>query len=327
MLRMISLFICWCSLSSALYGQQTLSSKEMVAITPVLSRSIDLPAHAQKTLGNKLSQIATQNGFGSVSGEFVLTANTLVVDKQMTATAPVRFVVELEVSLYVLNVLEGTVIDEMSVVVKGIDTQDHKAIIQAINQIKPKSSEIRRFMEECRVKLIEYYNTRIPTLLAKANSLAERFQYEEALMVLSAIPEMVDQYPTVADQMVAICTKMLDREATIAIQEAKSKIAQKDYEAALDALAAVDPASTKSKEAFDLIESIKKSIDEKEAAEMAEKLQRYEDSKEAALRAYDDKVALEKMRIEAARKVGVETAKTQASVSEGVNKWFLGKFR
>lgn len=299
----------------------------MVAITPMISDALDLPDHAKKILGNKLSQIATQNGFGSISGEFVLTANTVVLDKQMTATAPVRFIVELEVSLYVINVIEGTILDETSVVVKGIDAQDHKAIIQAINQIKPKSPEIRRFMEESRVKLIEYYNTRIPTLLAKANSLAERYQYGEALMVLSAIPEIVDQYPAVADQMTVIYTKMLDREATEAIQLAKSKIALKEYEEALEALLLVDPASNKSKEAFDLIESIKKTIDEKERAEMAEKLQRYEDEKEAALRAYDDNIALEKMRIEAAQQVGVENAKNDSSVMSGLNKWFLGKFR
>lgn len=326
MLKCIFAFILLCTLSINVYSQQ-LSSQEMVAITPMISDALELPDNAKKSLANKLTQMAVQNGFGSISGEFVLTANTVILNKQVTATAPPKYVVDLETSFFIVNVLEGTIVGETSVTTQGLDGQEHKAIIQAINQIKPKSPAIRKFMEESRAKIIEYYNTRIPALISKATSLADRHQYKEALTVLAAIPESVDQYSAVAEQMTSIYIKMLDRDATETIQKAKSKIALKDYEAALDELVKVDPSSSKSKEAYALIESIKKSIDEKEKAEMEERMQRYEDSKEAALRAYDDKVMLEKMRIESAQKVGVENAKNQSSVKTGLNDWFMGKFK
>ena len=68
----------------------------------MLSDKADLPSAAKSLLAQKLGQIATQNGFGSVSGQIVLTANAVTVDKTATATAPVQLVVKMDVTLYVI---------------------------------------------------------------------------------------------------------------------------------------------------------------------------------------------------------------------------------
>lgn len=327
----VILMLVSCSVS---FGQQQLSSKEMIGLTPVVPQAMNLSPEVKKVLGQKLLQMVTQNGFGSFSGQFVLTANVVVVDKQVTSTVPAQFVVSLEVSCYLLNVAEMVIVDETSFAVKGIDKLENKAMIQAVNQIAPKSPNVRNFMAQCRTKIVDYYATRIPALLAKAKSLSERDEYEEALAVLSAIPESVDEYPAIAEQMVVLYTKVLDKNAATAIQSAKGKIALRDYEGAIGDLIYVDPSSTHFASATKMINSIKQTIDAEEQAALEQQMKMYEAEMDARQKAHDDAVSLEKQRIDAAKQIGTAQAQ-QSSTASGkgedldtrVGKWFLGKFK
>lgn len=327
------LIICCCILNAS--GQKVLSSKEMVAITPAVASSLDLPEYAKKALYQKLIQIVTQNGFGSTSGDLILTANVLVTDKQMTGTVPAQFIVDLEVSLYLLNIGEEVVLDETSIALKGIDNIENRAMAQAINNLNPRSPVVRNFMNQCRAKVIDYYTTRIPALLAKAKSLADRANYEEALAVLAVVPESVDEYPAIAEQMVNIYLKKVDKDAAALLQEAKAQITVKDYTQALNALLAIDPSSSRFSEVGKMIDKIKQTIDAEERAAMEAQFAQYEAEKEAQQRAHDDAVMLEKLRIEAAKKAGTtysngSASSTSSNVNEALNKrlskWLLGKF-
>lgn len=311
------------SFNSILSAQNTFSSKDMIGITPMLSSYLNLPSDAVRSLELKLTQIATQNGFGSYSGQFVLTSNVVLINKEATATAPIQNMVELEVSFFVVNVMENVIVDEMSYTVKGIDRLENKAFIRAINEIKPKNAQVRLFMNNVREQIITYYNTRIPALLAKAKGLSDRTEYDEALAVLASIPESVDQYPMVADQMVAIYQKKIDREANSLLIEAKGYMTVGDYENAIYYLSCVDPNSSKFKEAHGMLNQIRGEL----TAQQAEAKQKEIEDMEVAMKKYDDAVMLEKMRIESAQKVGVESAKSQGSLADSLNKWFFGKFK
>lgn len=299
-------------------AQQTLSAEEMIGVTPALPSKMDIPEAARKVLLQKLRQTATQNGFGSYSGDFVLTANPLLVDKSVAEVIPPRTLIELEISVYLVNIQEQIIVDEVAISSKGLNNNETKAFIQAIQGLNPRSATMRTFMKSCREKITAYYTTRVPALLAKAKSLAEREQYREALGVLAAVPESVDEYPAIADQMVAIYLKEIDKEAATILQEVKAVLAKKDYERALDLLVVIDPSSTRFTEASKLIDSIKDSIDAEEKARLEERQ-----------RAMDDKMKLEKMRLEAAQKMGVSYAQETGAddVEDKLTSWFLGKFK
>lgn len=323
MKKIIFLFVIALSPVSVLSAQNTLSSQEMIGITPLISTYVGLPDDAVRSLELKLTQMATQNGFGSYSEQFVLTANVVVLNKEATATAPIQYLVNLEVSFYVVNVLENVIIDEISYTVQGIDRLENKAIIRAINQIAPKKPQVRVFMNNVREQIITYYNTRIPALLAKAKSLSDRTDYDEALAVLACIPETVDQYPMVAEQMVVIYQKKIDRDAGSALITAKGYMAVGDYENALYYITSVDPNSSKFKEAHAMLNQLKSGLTEQQAKAKEEEMVQMEQ----AMKRYDDEVMLEKMRIKSAQEVGVESAKSQGSLTESLNKWFFGKFK
>lgn len=309
-------------------GQEVLSAKEMVAVTPVIPDGLDLPDYAKKALEHKLIQITTQNGFGSISGEIALTANVITTDKQVTGTIPAQYVVSLEVSLIVVNVLEGTIINEIAVPLKGIDKAENRAITMAFNNLNPRSPAIRNFMKQCRKKIIDYYTTRIPALTAKAKSLADRTEYDQALSVLASIPENVDEYPAIADQMVAIYMKKIDKDGTAFLQNAKAKLAQHDLEGALNELIRIDPSSNSFTKATGMIDAIKQEADEKEKAELEREMQQLEAEKETQQKARENQVMLEKLRIEAAKKAGENYTRTSSSdMEKQVSKWFLERFK
>jgi len=328
MIKKISLLIAILCCTASLKAQQQLGATDMIAITPMVSQALPLPDDAIKSLGVKLGQMVTQNGFGSNSSQFVLTANLVVLDKQATATTPVQFMVDLEVSVYLLDVAEGVAIDEMSFNVKGVDRLENKAMIQAINTIKPKSPKTAEFMADCRQKIIDYYAKRLPVIMTKAKSLADRDQYDEALSLLSGVPESLDQYPQVAELMNSTYIRMIDNDALAAIKTAKGFIAVKNYEEAFDALETVQPSSTHYKDAVALINQVKSSILASQNAAYAAKIKAKEQEREDAMRIHDDRVMLTKMNIEAARAVGTAAAKaSNTSVAASVTKWVMGKLR
>lgn len=303
-------------------GQKTLTSKEMIAITPMVCDDINLPADARAALNMKLTQMVSMNGFGSTSGIMALTANVVTIDKQVTATAPAQFIVELEVSVYIVDVIEGVAIGETSFSVKGVDRLENKAVIQAINAINVRGTKVKSFMDESRTKLIDYYTTRIPTLMTKAKTLASQNAYDDAIAILTAIPENMSEYSSVAELISSIYRSKIDREATAALQSAKGKITLKKYDEALEFLSMVDPLSTKSKEVYTMIQSIQNSLDATERERIEDKLRKYEDKQ----RAHDDQVALRKLEINAARDIAVANNENNRSMMSSLKKWFKGKF-
>ncbi len=215
--KIVAALVCMLPLAAA--AQNVMSAQQMVAVTPMLSDKADLPQAAKTLLSQKLGQIATQNGFGAVSGQMVLTANAVTVDKSATATAPVQIIAKMDVTLYVIDLAEGTVIDSYTFEVQGIDNADHKAVVKAIGQIKPKSPGVRSFMTRVRGKIIDYYTTHIPALITKAQTLEKMGRPNEALALLASVPDVVDEYPAVAEQMQQIAGRIGEEGGYTALEE------------------------------------------------------------------------------------------------------------
>lgn len=308
-------------------GQELLSSREMIAVTPVVPEGLEMPDDARQLLKHKLLQAATQNGFGSISGDIALTANVVTTNKQVTGTVPEQYILSLEVSLMVVDAVSGTIVNEVNVPLKGISEDENKTMVSAIGFINPRRPNIRNFMSASRDKLLDYYTTRIPVLIEKAQSLAKRDAFDEALAVLAVVPESVKEYKAVSDQMVAIYLKKIDREGETLLRTAKAKMAQHDLTGALAELVKVNPSSASFAKADDMIETIRKKADDQEKMDMEQEMKQMEEARENLRKEQADNVMLEKMRIEAAKKAGDEYAKKNTPDMDSlVNKWFAEKF-
>lgn len=286
--RLISLITC-VLMAIALFGQTSAQSK--IAIAPFVSEELDVHESIKSTLEKKLMQMATQNGFGASSSAFVITPSLDIIDKYATATVPSQFVVEMEVSFFVVNIVEDIIVSEISYEVKGVDTSEQKAIKAAINQVNVKSPRVRKFMEASRAKIVEYYADRVPVILEKAEAQANIGEYENALATLNAVPESVEGYSMVLDKMTEIYLKKVDKDAKMVLQEAKAKMALKEYNVAMDKLLKIPPTSSYFEEASNMFDNIKSDIDEDEKRRYEVKIQRMEVMKEASIAFKEDKVA------------------------------------
>lgn len=286
--RLISLITC-VLMAISLFGQTSAQSK--IAIAPFVSEELDVHESIKSTLEKKLMQMATQNGFGASSSAFVITPSLDIIDKYATATVPSQFVVEMEVSFFVVNIVEDIIVSEISYEVKGVDTSEQKAIKAAINQVNVKSPRVRKFMEASRAKIVEYYADRVPVILEKAEAQANIGEYENALATLNAVPESVEGYSMVLDKMTEIYLKKVDKDAKMVLQEAKAKMALKEYNVAMDKLLKIPPTSSYFEEASNMFDNIKSDIDEDEKRRYEVKIQRMEVMKGASIAFKEDKVA------------------------------------
>lgn len=315
--RFLSWFLCLC------FPFVLFSQERNIAITPLLPEEVDIPESLRPMLQQKLLQIATTNGYGSESDDFILTANVMVLEKTAVPTVPPQINLTLEVSLYVINRLEKVIVAEKSVQIGGIDKTENSAYTQALKQLNPRKSEIRSFMTSAREKIVEYYTEKLPALLSKAQSLADMGDTDEALAVLSTIPEVVPEYPLVAELMSEFYLKSLDTECAGILREAQGKLAVKNYEDALDLLVTVDPLSSHFQEAGQMIDSIHAVISAEEAQQYAMELQLYQQQLELAEKAREDEVMLKKMQLEASYKYADQEKEQNSTVTSGTDTLWL----
>lgn len=316
-------------LASVLSGwaQQTVSPKDMIPITPMVSDELPVADGVKKILESKARQMLTMNGLASYSERFVLTPNITILTKDVTATAPPMFSITMEISFYVVDVFDQTVICEIVFPGKGIDRQEHKALIQAINRINPRSEKVSAFIEETKNRITDYYRMRIPTLSKQAETLAAQGFYEDALNILSGVPESVEGYPAIANKIKTIYKQYANHQADQLLSKAKGYIAGREYQAATELLAEVSPLSDRYKNAITLINNIKSSIDASERAAIASQMERYESKQEEARRIHDDEVALQKMAINASRDIAIANNEAnKPSLMKSINNWFISKF-
>lgn len=79
------------------------------------------------------------------------------------------------------------------------------------------------FMRSVQEKVVEYFTQNLPLLVTKANSLANREEYEQALAVLAVVPESAAEYPDIARLISEIYAKKMNRDGEQKTLEGMSK--------------------------------------------------------------------------------------------------------
>lgn len=248
----------------------TQNTEHKIPLTPLVPDALELPATAKNSLQQKLTQMVLQNGMGNQEGDFVLTANLSILEKETTPTAPPQFAVKLEVLTYVVNRLEDVVVAENAFVVRGVDSNENKALLRAINQINVQSQAAKDFINTAKTNIINYYADRAEILMIRAKSLGNTGQYSEALAVLEPIPDCVPSFSEVQSLKDKLHSEWMDYEAVILLSDAKKAMTMGDYETSFECIHKVNPLCSKYNEAKALASEIdKRIIAEKKAAAAA----------------------------------------------------------
>lgn len=267
----------------------------------------DVAKEAARYLDNKLQQWIADNGFADndVFDRFVLAAKIDIVQKNITPTAPIRVSTKMDITLFVGDIVENKQYASCSMQVSAIGTNDIKAYINAFRKIDTQQKRIQTMLNNAKAKIVDYYTYHCAEIKTRANGLAVRQQYDEAISFLTSVPNICsDCFMQCQAQAITIYRQKINTEAVALLNQAKGVWAtNKSKEGAMEVaniIAGINPQAANYSEVNKLRNEIASHLqaEEKQAWNMLMQQQAHEQQKE--LKA-----------IEAARAIGVAWAKNR----------------
>jgi tetratricopeptide (TPR) repeat protein len=258
--------------------------------------SESFPQGAKAMVENKLTQLLTRNGIAGLDymGQFILTVTTTPLDKDVIPGPPAKIAEKMEMNLYIVDAYAKTIFSSTSLTVKGLGETENKCYLNAISHMPLQSPQMTKFIEEGKAKIIEYYDHEGEALLKRAAYLASQKNYEEALFIVSLIPQQSKHYDAALAAGLDIYQQHIDNQCNINLAAARVAWAAEQNTrgayAAGEYLANILPDAKCYGEAMELYKEIKGKVLDDWKFEMKK---------------YQDGVDIEKLRIDAARQVGV----------------------
>lgn len=314
-----------------------------ITIHAVLPDNNNIPPESHELLESKLTQIITENGIedNEYGVRFVLTAKVNVTSKDIVAGPPQRISQKLDVTLILGDIVEDKVFSRRTISVVGVGTSEEKSFIAAFKNIKPGNNEITQFLQDGKQKILNFYQTHCEDILVEAQDMSSRNQYEQAILMLSSIPdvnsncfaECLELTETIYQQMITVRGEEMLKKAQNAW--AKNPTRQGAHEAT-QYLQQINHAAPCQPEVSKLLEQIGQKMNEidrrewqhemqvyrdgveREKREWEHKIQEYQDDIEREKRQWSqhvkehtDRVETQRILIRAARDVAMEQARNQ----------------
>ncbi len=249
---------------------------------------------ARNMLTNKLNQIVSQNGLGgsAANERFIITANIVTVSKDITPTAPPMTALNLDITLYIGDGIEGTKFASKTISVKGVGSNETKAYIEGIKMIKTNDPSYAAFLDEGKNKIMKYYNTKCDFIIKDAQSLATQNQQDEAIYKLTSVPDVCKEcFEKCIAAVAPIYKQKIDRECKLKLAEATNLWnANQDVNSANscgDILSSVEPSSACFKDVQALSNKIAARVKEIDKREWNYKLKEQAQTSEM-IKAYRD---------------------------------------
>jgi hypothetical protein len=255
--------------------QPKVSEAGSIALSVWIPDNIDgLTPAAKQNLQNRLMQIATQNGMAaSASGSrFVLTANVVVINKQVLPGVPTKYSCEMDVTLYIGDGFEGKAYASYSSNVQGVGNSETRAFNNALQGIRVSGAEYQRFIAQGKQRIVDYFNTKCDVVVKEAQTFAATQQYGKALYALSSIPaECMDCWGKALDVMPEVFYRKIEAECgTLLLAATNVWNAGQNYNAAVQAgsiLTGINPESSCYGEALALSQRIAERMKETDQRE------------------------------------------------------------
>lgn len=309
-------------------AQTRLDDIGRITIHAVVPDYEELPCESRKLLQSKLSQMVTENGIADDenSVRFVLTAKINVVSKDIAAGPPQRIFQKLEITLMLGDILEDKVYSQTEINAIGVGQSEEKSLISAFKNINPNNAKIKTFLLDGKQKILSFYETHCQDIIAEARKLASTDNYENALMVLTSIPDVCTSCFNDASSLAStVYTKMIEVRGEELLNEARAVWAKSPTkEGAAEAtrlLSHINFATPCQKDVPALMAEITKKMNEIDRREWEHLMQVYQDSIdrekrqwELSVREYNDNVQTQRMRLKAYRDVAVAYAENQPKV-------------
>ena len=184
----------------------------------------NVPAAAREMMVNKMNQLITQNGItnGPLGSRFIMTPNVIVMTKDPLPGPPAMIALNLTVTFYIGDGLEGRKFASKAIDVKGVGTNETKAYIDAFKNIKADDARLVSFLNDGKSKIIDYYNTSCDAIIKNALAASSKGNHEEAIAQLTTIPDACQPcYDKGMKAAEPIYKKLIDQQCNKKLMEAR----------------------------------------------------------------------------------------------------------
>ncbi|MDD4848608.1 MAG: hypothetical protein PHR53_07595 [Bacteroidales bacterium] len=189
----VLLCVCYASFSHAqtTAAEQSPESKR-ISIAVVLPSAMPVNDNDADILFNRLTQSIALNGLSSLShsAKFVMVPSITVLSKEVTTQVPQQFVVELELTLFLVDMSNKNILQQSSMTLKGIGPTETKAVNKAITTLQARSPQLKKFIVQGKEKIVAYYEDQCEILMKSIQSFIDRKMFFEAYFELIAVPHL-----------------------------------------------------------------------------------------------------------------------------------------
>ena len=325
MKKLIILFILISAIAISGRGQDKADDLGRIALNTYLPVESNLTADTRNLLETKLNQISTTYGMNGseINPRFIITAAINIGTKDIIAGPPQMIAQNMEMTIFIGDAIENKIFSNLILNLKGVGTNENKALIDAIKTINAKDKGISLFVEEAKSKIIIYYNTQCNFLLKDALALRKSGKYNEAIYKLSIVPDVCQEcYFRCMDTLNIIFQQKINQDCKVLLQQAKSAWAVKQNtegaEEVAELLRQIQPGASCQNEVDVFIKTVTEKLDANAKAEWKFKMKQYEDQvamEKEQVKLQGEQSArnqeLDKIRINAYREIAVEYAKNQ----------------
>lgn len=305
----LALFLFASTITVTAQTSDTSDADTQIQFTCYVPEQAEVTPATKKNLENKLAQIILANGAGvSSNSRFIITANVVVLSKDITPTVPPMQAYTLGVNLYIGDGMEGIKFSGCNVTVKGVGENETKAYMSALKNLKTNDPQYQSFIAKGKAKIVEYYNSKCDLIIKEAKAMASQNQFDSALFKLSTIPgECKACYDKSEPIAKTIYKEFIDNDCKIRLAEAKnswnSNPNASGAKSAGESLIQINPNAS----CYDEAKAFSDKIAEKILAD---------ENKEwdFKMKVYQDKVTAEKEALNAEREIAQAYAKSTTTV-------------
>lgn len=308
-----------CLMASMTFSQdqaQTMDDAARIALSAYMDPSSSIPNNAKKTLKDRMQKIITKNGMGSAKNtRFIMTANVRELNLEKSETAPVIYIYNLEVNLYIGDGIDGTLFSSCSLEVNAAGDSKEKAYMAALKKIKATDPQYQAFIDEGKKKIVDYYIAKCDFIITQAQTKAKNQDFDAAIAELMQVPDVCKECH---DKCMAaaqpIYQEKINQEGARLLAEARGVWSAGQDVAAAEAAAAILAQVNPQSSAFAGAESLN--------ADMAKRVKELDKREwDFMLKQQQDEVDLEKASIKAIRDIGVAYGENQQPTTYNVVWW------
>lgn len=263
----------------------------------------NIPEASKDYLLNNLSSAVTADGLAAQNEymtQFVLMPKINVASKNIITNTQTQVVLNIDISLQVVDGMSGTLYASSIVNVKGVGANETKAYNSAFRSINKKQQQIVVLVKTAKQKILSYYEAEADNIIKKANLLAAKNNYEEAFYLLSMIPSQCSKFDASISAGLSLWEQYKNYSYNTNFAKAEAIwISGQDYNAAINAgeyLSKILPDSECYGKVRQLYNEIKKKVGDLWKFEMKQ---------------YDTESELKKAKIQAFQAIGVAYGKGQ----------------